>query len=294
MQFVEHPDDVKIGLRLAAGLYLEGKYDEALELVEQVRHQAPEDEGAAYLLARLKMRTLDPAGAIEILEKLAQRYPRRVSTHGLLAETQMADFRLVEARQTLQHTLELPAEPVLRRQQRLQLLSTYTEFMEYDEALKLVEQWAEEEPDEDVWAQARLRVLLMAGREGEVVAAARASLDPVTKRFDELLDEAEAVVQELGRQPEDATLQARLKALERELNDAGEAMFEQRSRFVQVCIDAGQLDVAKAEARGWLEEQPDNPQFRQWLIEALLAASESDAALETIAQYVPKTPADVV
>ncbi|MCK4340395.1 MAG: tetratricopeptide repeat protein [Phycisphaerae bacterium] len=292
-QFDEFPDDTRTGLKLAAGLYLDDQADRALEVLKRVQVHDPDDERGMYLMSRIRLRRLEVPAAIAILEETARRYPRRLNTLGQLSEVYLTDFRKAEARETLRRILTLDLEPRQRQRQRAQLLSTYLEFMEFDAALELVEEWIAEEPDHDVWPRAKMQVLLLAERGQEAVELARARLAPSTELFEELLERYQALAERLSEKPDDSGLQARLQGLERELGACMEELFARRETFIEVCSKARRWEPAEREVRAWLAEQPGNPRLQEWLIKLLLASGEVDEALERLGEYIPRTPEDI-
>jgi tetratricopeptide (TPR) repeat protein len=292
-QFAQAPDDVRTGLKLAAGLYLNQRADEALPVLQQVRARAPEDERAVYLLARVHLRRLEYDPAITLLEQAAKRTPARQNVLRLLADAYLADFRVDEARHTLEQLLALDVTADHREQLRGRLLSSYLDFSEFDAALETVETWRAAEPTEDAWARAKLQVLLAADRGDEAATSATQRLEEVTARFDESQAQANALSERLREKPKDADAQAQAENLQRELEARAAALYDRRAEYVQVCLDAKRYDVGERQVRAWLADQPGQPQLQGWLIELLLAAKRGAQALEVIGELAPKTPADV-
>ena len=293
-QFDEFPADTRTGLKLAAGLYLTDQAERALDVLNRVQAREPDHEGGQYLLARIYLHLLEADRGIAVLEQMAKRYPRRVNTLTLLAEAYLTDFRVTEARETLKRVLGLDLEPKERDEHRAQLLNTHLEFMEYEAGQRLVDGWLAEEPGSEVWPRAKLRILLLMGRAEEAADLAAAHLAPVTAHFNELAGQFQSVAARLEEEPNDTQSQAQGQAVKRELDKCVQELYARRSEFVQVCMDGGRWEPAEREIRAWLAVQPGQPQLQEWLIEALLAGHQGEAALEVIATLVPKSPENVI
>jgi tetratricopeptide (TPR) repeat protein len=313
-QFAAAPTDVRTGLKLATGLELANRPDEAFGVLQQLAAHGPAEEQATYLLGRVQMSRLEMGEAIRVLEEMARRYPRRPTTLSLLAEAYLADFRLPEARATLQRILSLDLDRERQVTQRLQLLASYEDFMEYDAAAGLIETWLAEEPpasapagsaqpadtDEtaeaeraDLWPRAKLRVLLRAGRREDAVQYAVQRLTTATAEYEAAVAAYKAVAEPLrAARGADRELQVSLKAREQALAAAIQTMLTRRAEFVQVCIDAKQPERAEADVKTWLAEQPDQAQNQEWTIALLLAQKKPEQALRIVAALVPKTAAE--
>lgn len=293
-QWAEHPDDVVTGLKLAAGLFMHQRPDEALPVAEQVFARAPDDERAVYLLAQIHLRRLEGPRALALLEPLVRRYPRRPQALRLLADAYLAEFRIAEARHTFDRLLALPIPAEQRNAVRLALLATFLELADYEGALQRVEAWLADTDDADAWARAKLRVLLAAQRESEAVAWATLRLEPVTRRFEELRRRAQTLAERLRSSPDDADALAQIKHLERELTAAVEELFDRRAEWIQTCLDAERYGTAERQARLWLAEQPEQFQLQEWLIQALLAGEQAAAALSACERLVPTSAAETL
>jgi predicted Zn-dependent protease len=174
------------------------------------------------------------------------------------------------------------------------LLGTYLSFGQFDQALAFVEERLGEKPDDDAWPQAKLRVLLLAGRKPEAVALAEQRLEPATQAFEQTVEQYKALGAKLRDKPGDADTAARLKALEPELAARAVSLYVRREQYVEVCVEAGEHATAEKQVRAWLAAQPGAPQFQQWLVQVLLAGKRTDDALEALKQIIPKTPVDVL
>lgn len=293
-QWAEHPDDVVTGLRLAVGLFMNQRPDEALPIAERVWNMAPDDERAVYLLVQIHLRRLEGPQALRLLEPLVARHPRRPQALRLLAEAHLAEFRIPEARQTYDRLLELPIPPEQRNAARLNLLATFLELGDYEAAVQRVDAWLAAEPDSDAWARAKLRVLLAAQRASEAVAWATLRLEPATQRFDELRRRAQALAERLRAAPDDADAAAQMKNLERELAGVVAALFDRRAEWVQTCLDAERYGTAERQIRLWLAEQPEQFQLQEWLVQALLGAEQAGAALAASEKLVPTSAAETL
>lgn len=293
-QWAEHPDDVVTGLKLAVGLFMNQRLDEALPVAERVGALAPDDERAVYLLVQIHLRRLEGPQALRWLEPLVARHPRRPQALRLLAEAYLAEFRISEARQTYDRLLELPIPPEQRNAARLSLLATFLELGDYDAAVERVDGWLAAEPDSDAWARAKLRVLLAAQRASEAVAWATLRLEPATQRFDELRRRAQALAERLRAVPDDADAAAQMRNLERELTGVVAALFDRRAEWVQTCLDAERYGTAERQVRLWLAEQPEQFQVQEWLVQALLGAEQAEAALAASEKLVPTSAAETL
>ncbi len=293
-QFAQYPDDIRTGLKLAAGLYLHQRVDEALPVLEQVQARAPDDERLTFLLARVQLRRMKNEAAIGVLEQAARRFPNRQGVLRLLADAYLADFRVEEARQVLQRLLALEVAAEQRQQLREYLLNTYLWFSEFDAALDAVAQWQASEPAETSWGRVRLQVLLTAERADEAVAYATERLEAATARLEESQARGKSLSARLREDPKDADARAQLQNLERELETRAAELYERRVEFVRVCLGTQRLAMAEEQVRAWLAEDPEPAEWLEWLIEVLLAAERGDAALEAVGELMPKTPADVI
>ena len=288
-----YPDDGRTGLKLAAGLYVKGEVSQALEVLEKLPAHSTDETQIMFLEARIRLRRLETDKAISVLEELARRYPRRESVLALLAQALLSDFRVPEARDSLQRLVTLDIDADQRDHYRAQLLATYVDFMDYDAALQTVDAWANETPEGAAWTRAKLRVLLTAGRDAEAVALAQARLAPATERFDALAGQLRELAARVEAEPDDTALQAQGRALERDLGAALQAMYEQQGEYVQVCTEAEDLDEAERAVREWLAARPEDPQYQEWLIEILLDREKAAEAMEAVAQFTPPDLANV-
>lgn len=293
-QIEEHPSDVRTALKLAAGLFLHQRKDEALAVVQRVLAVDPENAHALNLKAHVQLRRLELDEAIGILEELNRRYPRRAVTLRLLADAYVAEFRLEEARAALQRLLELDLSEVERQQTRAQLLAVYVDFSEFEPALALVREWVEEDPNADTWARAEMSVLLSAGRENEALERAVRRLEPTNRRVEEAAGRLEALSVRLRVDPDDAGMQAELEELENDLRRHLGVLMNRREEYKEVCMQAGRYADLEAELRAWIEEQPELPGLREWLIEALLAMERPSEALRAAGEFRLQSPADVL
>jgi len=242
-QFAEHPDDVETGLKLGAGLFVLRKYAAASRAAEQVALLAPDESRALSLLGSVRARQLEFDGAIEVWETLVQRYSNRVTPHVGLANSCLADFRLERAREVLRRLVALPLKEEDVENFRDQLLDSFTEFSDFDGALALLDEWHTGVLDERLYHNARLRVLLAAGRNAEAVKLAREQLDAATDP---------------------------------------NAKLAWRELYIGVCKEAQEYGPAIAEARQWYGELPANRYVAAVLVDVLLAADQTDEALEFV------------
>jgi tetratricopeptide (TPR) repeat protein len=183
-QAAQHPSDAETALRLAAGLYVHQRYDEALKRVSSVLACDPYDERASILLANIQARRLEFGPAVDALQELARRYPNRRSVLESLAECCLSDFRLDEARRAMIRLASLAPNDEARALYRARLLSSYTEFSESGPALELLQEWLRDAPNDAGLRRQRLELLVAAGRSAEAV-------DEVTRALDAAPDDSE-------------------------------------------------------------------------------------------------------
>ena len=172
-QFAADPNDIETGLKLAAGLLVRGRYDEAFPYAQALQTAFPHDQRAAVVLARLLGRRLQFDAAAELLGSLAERYPNRAEVLKLLMAARLADFQLDGAREIIQSLLDAAKTEAARTELRRQLLISYVEFSDFEPALQLLDEWTVAEPDNATWWREKLRVLALAGREQEALDSGR-------------------------------------------------------------------------------------------------------------------------
>jgi tetratricopeptide (TPR) repeat protein len=293
-QFAAHPDDAVTGLKLAYGLYIDRRWDEAAGVMQRVRALRPDDDEAMFLAAEVHAQRLEYDRAIDLLADLVARFPNRRGTLMALATMQQADFRWDAARQTLRRMLALDLTGEQRREVRLDLLQTWLLVGDYGTALDHLERWFAAEPDAPGWHRARLSTLIAADRGDEAVALAAERLGPVTDAFVEAEERYEALAAKYQERRSDTSLQTEVAEAEKALAAALEALYARRGEFVQTCLEAGAHDRAARQLRAWLALNPEHRKIREWLIEVLLAAGEGGEALEVLSEVVIKTPEDVL
>ncbi len=284
-QFAEFPRDVRTGLKLAAGLYLHRRYDEALDVLRRVEQCGPEDERAAHLLARVHLRRLEYEDAIAMLEELTSRYPRRLNALALLIDAYLADFQIEAAREALRRALALDLARGQRAAFRMQLLQTFLSFSEFDAARELVDQWIEAEPRQPAWVQEKLRVLVDGGHGDEAVELATERLETANAAFNELRDDVEELAGRYRETPDDAQLEAQLQALKRDFKAQLTELDERREAYVWACRATDRFAQAAQRARQWLAEEPNKKKLQEWLVELLLGAEEADDAWKVISTF---------
>ncbi len=171
LQCDQHPDDVVTARLLAAGLYLRGRSDEALEIARRAGAVAPDDFPLMILLANIHAARGEFAEAIEIREELRRRFPNRRSVLEPLAICYLDDFRLDEARALLERLIRTASDDALRDRYRQALGDTYLQFGEFDQALRFLDAWIADAPDNEELVVVRIGVLVDAGRKDEAFAA---------------------------------------------------------------------------------------------------------------------------
>ncbi len=293
-QASEYPQDTRTGLKLAAGLFLRDHVDEALAVLDGLKPRGIEADQALHLRGRALLRKLELSKAVAAFEELARRYPRRKATLNALAEVYVSDFRLAEGRDVLKRLLDLDLSERERAQTRSQLLATYLDFMEYDGAEKLLDEWMAAEPESEVWPRGKLRTLLAAERGDEAVRLAEARLEEISAEYDA---QHQKLVELAGRVTGGTPypqVQAEGKAVERELAKLAEKRSTRRGEFIEVCLEAKQYEPAETELRAWRTAEPDDPLIQEWSVDVLLANQKPEEALTIVVGYVPRTAGDVL
>ncbi len=304
-QHEKYPDDIITALNCAAGLYLHQRYDDSLEVIHALRarnlRNSPRardlDEQAMNLEARLDMRRLHVDHAIELRAELVRRYPRRLAALRLLTDAYMAAFRVDEARQMLRRVLDLELTDQQRLQARSQLMSTCVDFGEFDDALRLLDEWIADDDNNEAWIQARQRVLVIAERNREAIDLAAQRLDAATRAYDTLAGEQDELRARLRENADDIEARNRIQIVQEELIPLREQLQRRRAAYVTVAQLANELAPAELRARSWLAEEEDGlakAQYQEWLVALLLAAERPTAALEVIDEITPRTLDDIV
>lgn len=289
-QFDEFPQDQETGLRLAAGLYIRGRVDDAFAITERVLALDPNDERAMVLMARLCGQRLAFSRATELLEELAHRYPNRPNLHALLAESYLMDFRLDDTRETFRHLLTIEPDEQARRVYRQRLVMSYVEFSEFDRALTLLDEWIAEEPDQDAWVLQKLRVMLLAAQNQAAIDLAAERLAPATHEFRQIEARYRETIERFQAAPDDLDTRAAAERVQVEFERAHRELSQHRAVFVQVCMDARRFETAETHIRQWQADGPEDGQSTQWLVQVLVADDRPDEALEALKAYEPATP----
>jgi tetratricopeptide (TPR) repeat protein len=292
-QLQAFPDDVETGTRLAAGLFVRGRLDEALQIARQLYARHPEDERLATLLCRLHTRRLEFPAAIEILESLARRYPNRIETLMLLSENYLADFRFEDARRVLTHVLELDPDAQTDQIARTRLLASYTELSDFEGALALLADWESRDPDNPAWHREKLRILVLTGRVEQALELASSRLEPLTAQFQKGLEQLKKLLEQLQSEPDNRAARADLESLNNQLSQLQSRLQQARAELMQVCLDGQRFQKAIELARSWLEQEDAvgyEAGITQWLVQALIADGQPEAALEALEELVAETP----
>ena len=278
-------DDVETGLKLAAGLYVRNDPDKAFECLEHIVPLAPSDERALTLMARVRTRRLEYAEAVEILEELVRRYPNRATTRLLLAESCMAGFRLDAARRELRHLLSMELTDAARMAHRQQLLLSYSEFSEFDGALRLLDEWIGDDVDGSVWVPEKLRVLLLADREQEALDLAIERLETVTGNHDDSMERLKDLAQRYQAAPDDEGLRAEGEELQAKVESLWTTLMQRRLELIDVCMQAKRFDVAEEHIRQWIEREGNNLRNVEWLVLTLIADDRTEEARQALATF---------
>ena len=175
--FDAYPEDKYTGLKLATALYHAREFAEAHDVMERLVAAAPDDEEVLMGMAQSCAQMLDFACVIERLEALHARFPGRESLTTALANAYRHDFQPEEQRKILRAALDAAADAEQRWKLRAQLIESHVEFGEFDRALGLLDEWADEPSAGENIRRERIRIMLIAERYAEAASLARALLD---------------------------------------------------------------------------------------------------------------------
>jgi tetratricopeptide (TPR) repeat protein len=293
-QFAAYPQDVKTGLKLAAGLYLAGRVNQAQEALDQVQTIEPDNERGLYVQARVHLRRLRFDEALVIMRELTRRYPNRLNALDLLGTAYLSDFQVDEARQVMKRILALGVPDEQRRQYRLDLVDAYTIFGEYDEPLKMVRQWRAEDPNDQAWPWAERQILMRMDRADEALEQVRGEIRPLLRELRNVFDDLSTLSPRAQIEPGDEQVRLRLQALAARQQAIAEGLLRLQSEFVQLAGQADRPEEAERAVRRWMVDLPDQRVYQEWLVEALLDQDKGSEALEVISQYRPEDAAGVL
>ncbi len=287
-QRAAYPSDRETAYALASSLFALDEYEQVGAIADELTPRDDRDrERLTYLRARLQLRRLDPAGAIKLLEPLAARYPNRRATLSVLAGAYAADFRLEDARAVYARLLALPLEGEQRDQVRRNWVGSLADFMAYDDAIRLLDEWTSVDPNDKLAGELKLEVLTLAERGDGAIALAKSRLEPLEQRFNALIDEYRASLTGGSASP------ARLGVIEKELRELSEPVYTLREDLVQTALAFEQYDMLNSTLRGWLGREPGQMQLRAWIIETALAAKQPGDALAALRDMNPQSALDL-
>ena len=285
-QYTADPQDIETGLKLAAGLLVRGRYDEAFPYAQELHARFPQDARPAVLLARLLARRLEFRASADVLVNLVARYPNRGEMLRLLAVARLADFQLDEARRIIRHLLDLAQTDAVRTALRDQLLISYVEFSEFEAALQLLDEWTAAEPENATWWREKLRVLALAGREQEALELASSRVQPLEDEFQQKLGEFKRLLDRYKQLPEEnLPMRSRAEAVQAELKRIQSKLQERRAEFVQVGMQVQNYAAVEEQLRQWLRDQPGDSEITQWLILLLIQDDRPDEALSQLEAF---------
>ncbi len=170
-QFELHPSDLTTARYLAAGLYRWGRFAEAYEVIQGARTTNPDDYHLTNLLANVHAAREEFDQAITLLADLARRFPNRLTVLEPLALYCVYDFRFEEGRPALERLIELTGDEQKRSEYRERLRDSFVIFGQFDEALRLVDAWIQEEPKNEELLWHKATVLIEAERHDEAFEA---------------------------------------------------------------------------------------------------------------------------
>lgn len=291
--YTDNPHSERDALRLAGALFVTDHPAEAQTILEKLfLVEAPHDDQATYLLARVYARRLNYGGAIQMLLPLAERYPRRQPTLALLAELYLLDFRVAEARDVLRRLIPLTPEGEERDRVRVRLLASYSDFQDFDAALRQVDEWTTQDPNDETWFRAKLQVLVAAERDQEAIDLAQARADAAETEFDALVQRVRGATTRRSTRGDDAQTEAEQAALQRDMTAVIERLFERRGALVQTCLQVEAFDVIEPQVLEWLEDQPSTRQNLEWAVSVLLAQKKGPEVLKLLETHQAALPTD--
>lgn len=291
--YAADPHSEQDALRLAGALFVIDQPAEAQTILEKLLLvQEPHDDQATYLLTRVYARQLNYGAAIQVLLPLAERYPQRRSTLALLAELYLLDFRVAEAREVLRRLIPLTPEGEERDRVRVRLLASYSDFRDFDAAVRLADEWAAQDPNDETWFRAKLQVLVAAERDKEAIDLAQARADAAKTEFDALVERVRGATTRRSAQPDDAQAEAEQAALQRDMTTVIERLFERREALVQTCLQVDAFDVIEPQVLEWLSAQPTTRQNLEWAVSVLLAAKKGPETLKLLETHPAALPTD--
>lgn len=170
LQHDTHPDDVRIGVKLAAALLFSEDFDGAAAILAELPRDGDDGDAVLVMLAQVARQRLDFGAAAAHVQVLAERYPNRRGVHVELAGHLLHDGQSLRARQVLLGLLPKATEENQRRALREGVLQVCYTFAEYAGGLELVETWARAGVSDTELMPWRLRLLVGAGRVGEAAA----------------------------------------------------------------------------------------------------------------------------
>ena len=170
LQHDTHPDDVRIGVKLAAALLFSGDFEGAAAILAELPREGDDGDAVLVMLAQVARQRLDFGAAAAHVQVLAERYPNRRGVHVELAGHLLHDGQSPRARQVLLGLLPKATEENQRRALREGVLQVCYTFADYADGLELVETWARAGVSDTELTPWRLRLLVGAGRTAEAAA----------------------------------------------------------------------------------------------------------------------------
>ena len=247
-QFERYPDDVATGRKLAEAYEARRLVDEAHAVVSRVRKTAPNDDGLMRLAARIHVLRLEYEQAAGLFEEQLRRYPRRKTTLIAMAALYHNDLRMEAARAALVRLQALDLSERERRQYRRAVLETWFQVGDFDAALKYLDDWIAEEPNDEGLFGERINTLQLAGRHDEAVSATKSWVDNAA----------------------DATQRN-----------------ERLESYAAVCSTAGKHKLAATAYRELIDAGLSAPQLVLKLANTLMKDDRTDDALKTLDEMLP-------
>ncbi|MAN51412.1 MULTISPECIES: tetratricopeptide repeat protein [unclassified Marinimicrobium] len=172
--FEEHPGDLEIALRLVENHIFRRQSDEALQILERLREQHPEEPEIMHLSAIVALQTNELERAERLLTEALINMPDadimlpdRAAVLQLLAETLIARGRMAEAL-VYQKVLAEESPESVAAEQRLQEAVAAAEAGDYQSAESILQELLEENPDSQ---SAALMLGMVNLRRGDISAA---------------------------------------------------------------------------------------------------------------------------
>jgi len=269
-QHRRYPDDLKTAGQLAGALVQAERYDEAIELLEELRRRAPRDDDLARLAWQTQRLRAAFREAADVLEELRQRYPNRLEVLRPLAYMRLYSLDPDRARPLFERLIELDTEQA--DAYRRLLIDALSQMGRADDALALIDRQLRDKPGDARWMLEKLSVLTAAERNDEAFQLAASWLDD--KPDDEVRRRAWVAAGAAAQQYD--TVLPRVREWLEEDRDAARTWADS---LIQVLLAAGQFDEALKTAREFQGTWDDAIDMRIAAARCLAEAERVDEAV---------------